>query len=268
MSSNHLRCEVYGSGRNDFRLYAVSPAGLRAVPTHDADRPTADQIERLERIERRVRSHDAQLRRTRRTRDELLSAVPVGKILALGATWLGDLKPVLDQRLDAFSSLVTPLTLSPTQVDGVLNLGRTWTGQLLERLEAATQDYRRTHDEDGEGGVDLSEIISQLQGLHECLEGSPAIAELKDRMKRLRKVSDLAGRKRWTADARVRAGLLRQHLLGDGSKPISATSVNERNAEFWAAQARRGTVDPGARVVPADNTVAAINAAHRRFWGN
>jgi hypothetical protein len=243
--SSHHRIEVYGPGSNDFRLHVVAPDGLRSFSAHTQDGRFL-------------------------ARDEILSPQPARKVLVLGRVWEGDLKP----RVDALEEALAPLTgftlghtVGAEQIGDVLDLGRVFNG-----IAELTRDIRAAgvaHDAQGSSGddVDVSEMLECLRRLRAVLgTEEPDVAAVTDSVRRLGQAHDRVKRSRLrTGDAATPRGLMRSHLIGTGSKPVSIASINDANREFHSRVAQ--PVDVARRVPVTDHTPAALNEAARKFWG-
>lgn len=118
--------------------------------------------------------------------DDMLNAVPVGKVLVSGRTWQGDLQPIVDATVAAVKSFTTPfvppgvLNAEPSPTS--LNLGRTWVGNLEKQI---------TSSHDAAGNVDASELLIALSHLHNALAGgSKTGAQMKDALRRVQIARD------------------------------------------------------------------------------
>jgi hypothetical protein len=128
----------------------------------------------------------------RRTRDARLEALhPAGKCIALGTVWTGQLKPLLDYRLDALQPLVTGFTmgrvLNAEQLANVIDLGRVYLSDLTSRIRAAAADSRSAPG----NRVDLAPVLTEADRL-EVLLGSaaPSAGAIGDALTRLRRAAD------------------------------------------------------------------------------
>jgi hypothetical protein len=251
-ASNVFDCERYGSGRHDWRL-----------------------------VLKGVRTTDARMfgRRQRRTGDDLLSPIPLGKQLALGTVWTGNLKPLTDSTIEALAPIISGFTLGRTlhaqNAGAVLDLGLRWLGQLHSRLSDAVASNRAPGPED----TDVGELMREVAQLEQLMAQPPQnFAGIQDGFRRLVRARDALTPRR-THDASGMAG--RDRRIGGFSRPISGEQLNRQNAAFWAAQpSPAATQDASAgqagRVRDALHAVGtaktstergeAINRAHREFW--
>jgi hypothetical protein len=252
-ASTFFRCERYGSGRHDWRLV------LKGVRTTDA--------------------RMFGTRQRRRSRDDLLNAIPTGKLLALGTTWTGDLKPLTDATIAALTPIVSGFTLGRTlhaqNAGAVLDLGLRWLGQLRSKLTDAVASNRAPGPED----TDVGELMCEVAQLEQLMAQPPQnFAGIQDGFRRLRAARDALTPRR-THDASGMAG--RDRRIGGFSRPITGEQLNRQNAAFWAAQpspaaTQDASAGQGGRLRDALHAVGtaktptergeALNVLNREFW--
>ncbi|MFZ1905205.1 MAG: hypothetical protein WAU56_07420 [Steroidobacteraceae bacterium] len=248
-ASTVFRCERYGSGRHDWRLV------LKGVRTNDA--------------------RMLGTRQRRRTRDDLLNAIPTGKLLALGTVWTGSLKPLVDATIEALGPIVSGFTLGRTlhaeNTGAVLDLGLRWLGQLHSKITDAVASNRYP----GPSDTDVGELLREVESLERVMATGPQnFAGIQDGFRGLRAARD--------ALTPRRAHDTRDPRIGGFSKAVSGQELNNLNARYWAAQpsaaatqdasaaAQTGRVRDALHAVSAAQTgrerAEAINRAHREFW--
>jgi len=222
-----------------------------------------------------------------RTRDEILNADPVPKLLLMPTTWRGDLRPILDTYLAQLAPLSNGLTLGRTlsaeEVPATLDLGTAWLGDFRDRMLAARDESR--------GAVEATEVLRKIDEVRTAMGTGDA-----------RRISDGLHRLRRAADS-VNGALFGSHCDRDdehlGKRVADATrrrvaSINDANSRFWdkrsaaplldsrgRMQWRGGDAAPAARpgvrdaahaaaeaVANADPRarLAALNRGARAFW--
>lgn len=251
-ASTWYRCERYGPRRGDFRLV------LKDVPTTDA----------------RILG----TRQRRRTRDDLLNAIPSGKLLALGTVWSGDLKPIVDATIEALGPIISGFTLGRTlhaqNAGAVLDLGLRWLGQLHAKITDAVESNRDPGPED----TDVSELLREVESLERVMAtGAQNFGATQDAFRRLVRARDALTPRR-THDSGGMAG--RDRRIGDFSKALRPQELNNLHARYWAAQpspaaTQDTSTGQAGRVRDALHAVGtatgakrgdAINALNREFW--
>lgn len=205
-------------------------------------------------IVRNVRSADAPAHRQRLTRDTLLpSAITQGappKVCALGSTWRGDLRPLVDAALDTLEPLLSSYGPSPE----VLNLGKTWIGGMTAQISRAAREAAGAQDDTV---VDVSEVMAAATGLNaELIGGNPSSVRINDALRRVRSaVARTGGR---TADANPLKRLTQltpDQLLSGANSP-----ENRRAREFWDRQS--APVTPGRPIGDSGPTTAVRDGLH------
>ncbi len=221
------------------------------------------------------------------TRDEVLNAEPIPKLMLMPMTWQGDLKPLLDAYLDQLPPLGNGLTLGNVlhaeEIGPVLDLGRQWLGSLSDRI-LASRDERP-------GALDVTEVFGQLQHLRRQMgTGDPqAVAD------GVRRVRDAA--RRASDEGEEEHGALSEgRRIADASArrtrdTLALSSINQRNADFWNKRSVTPQLDSSGRmnwrtgdVAPAQSTafrdamhaaahaatpraqIAALNRGAKAFW--
>jgi hypothetical protein len=195
----------------------------------------------------------------RHTRDSTLAAVSPGKILILGTTWVGDLRPKVDAMLDQLQALVTPFTTGRTLNAEQLApqtglLGRTWTGDLQARLTRAATPT---------GDTDMSRVFQELEALHIAM-GTANAAEVADRIGRVRRAADAVGKKsRTTTDSNWGTRFLNQSRLATDT---AITNLKRTAPAGGTAGAVRDALATGDGASDMRSKVAAMNRANAAFW--
>jgi hypothetical protein len=221
------------------------------------------------------------------TRDEILHAEPVPKLLLMPTTWRGDLKPVLDSYLEQLRPLEKGLTLGRTlsaeEVPHVLNIGTAWLGDFRDRILAA-RDERP-------GAIEAAPVLAALEAVRrEMTVGDRT--RVADGLRRLRDAADclvpdeagehgaFSGGRR-IADATARRLASTQRIA----------DINTRNHDFHASRSVTPRLDTSGRMhwrtgdaAPAQTTafrdamhaaahaatpreqIAAINRGAKAFW--
>lgn len=247
------RCIRTGSGSNDFRL-ELGPGAPKLVAV-----PTTDQHGTM---------------RRGMIRDDLLSAVPVGKVLALGTVWEGHLGPRVDATIEAVQPLVTGFTsgrvLRAEPIGKVLDLGTTWVGNLRSEI-ADVANGTQTAGARADESVDITELTRAVQELEAAFEsGRPD--QIGDAFKRTKAARDAL---RKPTDQRRTSDVTRS--AEDAGRRANANvehiqSIQRKTNEFWAGEARRDpltgrmTGDAPRRSSGASNDLRSINEANAAFW--
>jgi hypothetical protein len=213
---------------------------LRNVFTTDARRPSWSEYRRALRM----------------THDDRLEAIPPGKCLIPGTVWRGDLKPLVDARIDSLAPLVTGFTggnvLHAEPTPAVLNMGRTWTGDLIEKLNMLVSSRQSTSDDQ----VDLTQVATELEQLHGVLGTQPLkVGQVTDALRRVRRASDAVD-PQFTTDSNFRASVRGSHAAN--------AALNATYRQYWSEHAAKtATRDKAPSPRP---TAADLNAANRAFW--
>ena len=208
----------------------------------------------------------------RATRDSRLDAVPVGKVLVLGTAWTGSLAPLVDSYLESLTALVTPFSaghiLHAELTPEVLNMGKVWAGEMRDRIrDGVITSTSGINPEPNAGFVNASEIVRESERLSEIMSApSPTMTDVQASLRRLRRAADAITRTfpAQTRDSRPRGVTGYGRPIGDGSKPVTPTQVNEAAAKFWRERSGAQTAD--APKLAARMTPAEINEANRKFW--
>jgi hypothetical protein len=222
--------------------------------------------------------------RGRRTHDAdytLLSAVPVGKVLALGRVWEENLEPRLDFFIEQVTALTTAFTprnrLRAEQAGATLDPRLVWAGEeatnLLRSFAAANAASR---PDAGDWQVDLSEIFRELEAFRAAVGSKPDMnntAAFQNALLELRAATDAVKTRASAAGA-----------TADGSSFLARSRDATRQAlsEIRAAAARqwsqpaepvrdsqtgmRDQLAAANRATDMRAKVAALNEANRAFW--
>jgi len=185
-----------------------------------------------------------------RTRDEILNAIPPGRVLCLGTVWTGELAPKVEAAAEAITSAFAAPGLSAGGVlhaepaPDVLDLGRQWLGNLQTQILASAADFasqRRPEEAGAEPGTDLGEVVEQLDRLRRDM-GTGKAQTITDRARRLRDAA-----RRVTDSLKKRS--IDRHHTGDFSRPQSIRSINDANARHWANRSAAPRLDSSGRMV-------------------
>ncbi|MDB6013133.1 MAG: hypothetical protein JWL65_5383 [Gammaproteobacteria bacterium] len=125
------------------------------------------------------------------TYDDLLHALPPGKVLVTGACWTGTLAPLIDSTLMSISALSTGFTsgnvlhAQPTPAE--LSLGRLWVGSLRDQIAQAANDTRsETHDK-----IDVTEALRAVESVRNAMGvPKPVFSHIADSIRTLRRARD------------------------------------------------------------------------------
>src|SRR6185437_7403377 len=132
-------------------------------------------------------------RRIRFQRDEVLNAIPPGKVMVNGLLWSGELAPLLDATLSAVESTYAAPGLSlghALNAEGVETpqlLGRTWLDNVAKQIKRASSDAPKPED------TDVTAILRDIELLRGQM-GTRAsdFAGMRDSIHRLRRSLDSA----------------------------------------------------------------------------
>lgn len=162
-----------------------------------------------------------------RTRDRLLDAVPVGKAIAPGMLWEGNLQPRLDFLKDQVKELVTGFTigqrLDPEGPGHQIDAGRVWDG-ITQRITALENEVR-----------DALVALAVSQG-------------------------------KKTSDARTQIRDNRIGSFGRSTSPSEVNQLNKDFWAKQQATADNARPPDPIVARPGASSIAAINEANRRFW--
>lgn len=203
-------------------------------------------------------------------RDDLLRAVPVGKVLALGTVWEGHLSPRVDATIEAVQPLLSGFAagraLHAEPIGKVLDLGTTWVGNLRSEI-ADVANETQTAAARADQSVDITDLTRAVQELEAAFEARRP-DQIGDAFKRMKAARDALRRptdQRHTGDA--------------GRSPADANASVEyiRNLQrkmndFWAREAQRDpltgrmTGDVPRRPSGVSNDLRSINEANAAFW--
>lgn len=182
--------------------------------------------------------------------DEILSAIPPGRVLCLGTVWRGELAPRVEAAAEAISSAFVAPGLSlggalhAEPAPDVLDMGRTWVGNLQTKILASAADFasqQRPEEAGAAPGTDLGEVVEQLDRLRRDMgTGNPQT--IADGVRRLR---DAAGR---VTDS-MKGRSLDRHHTGDFSRSVSIATINQRNRDFHARNSAAPRLDSSGRMV-------------------
>ena len=224
--------------------------------------------------------HDSPWGRSPRMRDDVLAALPIGKVIVSGTVWAGSLLPLID----AIASTLGPAinngftsgnTLSAERLADVIALGRTWTGSLLSEIRAAAASTSSGPTVDG------TETLAEAERLDKLLRSAAPTNAIADGLVRLRRTADKVGGARTRDAVNPLARLVRitpeHRALGE--------RLNQQARDFWVAQSTPATSRPigdntaakttavrdqlaiAARATDMRTKMTALNAAARAFWG-
>lgn len=207
----------------------------------------------VKRVVRLFVTHDSP---RHRTRDEILHAERVPKLIVNQLVWAGGLRPLIDTIVETLGQLSNGLTsgntLSAERLVGVVNEGRVWSGSLLSELRAASGNTAAGATVDG------TEVLAEAERLDTLLRSAapnngPAIA---DSLRCLRAAADRVGGAR-TGDSNP---LKRLTMLTPEQRQSGPNSPeNARAREFWRAQTAPATARP---IGDSGPTTAVRNALH------
>lgn len=219
------------------------------------------------RVLRGVYTTDAPRVGRRRTRDDLLSAVPVGKVLCLGTVYTGEVQPYVDGTIEAIKPLVggfaSGRVLHAEPGPETLDLGVRLLGDLRDRIASAADKGRRAGFRDGEKKpLDLTELDRAAEQLEAAFSGGEP-SEITEGLDRFQRARDSLRRAR--DSDRLQAE--REHA----SQTLE--DLNQKNMAYWSRKddaPSRETAD-SARNAPGGpsrrgNTVAEINRRNADFW--
>jgi len=231
----------------------------------------------------------------RRTGDEILNAIPPGRILCLGTIWTGELAPAVTRAAAAIAAnflspgLSVGGVLHAEPAPDTLDLGRQWLGALQTRILASAADFasQRPEEAGDEPGTDIGEVIQQLDRLRRDM-GTADRAKIRDGVSRLQAAADRVSRSRDEAE--------RHGAFSEGRRIADATArrvadINQRNADFWNRRSSTPSLDSRGRMnwrtgdaAPAETTafrdamhaaanaatpreqISALNRAAKSFW--
>ncbi len=240
------------------RITRIRHVGSRvsSVRTNDGQLYAPHQVSDVE-MDRRV----ARILADRlRTRDAMLNAIPVGKVLALGTVWTGELQPEIDARLDALRPIVSALTttgrLTAEPAAPSLEMGRRWIGDIRDVIRGGARDSEHREGE----RVDLSALARSADRLEDAFEkgNRDLIQSAHEELRRefetvrlnhadgVRRTADAAFADRGTREAASMRDRIR--------------SMNEANRALWSGRAENGTI------IPEPTAIAAPRPTSTRDW--
>lgn len=202
----------------------------------------------VKRVVRLFVTHDSP---SRRTRDDRLDALPIGKVIVSGTVWAGSLLPLVD----AIASTLGPAintgfsagrALHAEQLAGVIDNGRLWVGNLSSEIRAAASSSPSGPT------VDATEVLGAIEKLRAEMHADPVdFPGVADALRRLRAAADRVGGARTRDAVNPLAKLVRitpeHRAFGE--------RLNQQARDFWAAQSAPATGRP-----IGDNTAAKTTA--------
>jgi hypothetical protein len=213
--------------------------------------------------------------------DEILHAIPPGRILCLGTVWKGQLAPEVQGVAAAVTSSFAASGLSiggilhAEPAPGGLDLGRRWLGNLATKVLGAAADFasaRGPAEVGAEPGTDVTEVLEQLDRLRRDM-GTAEPARIADGARRLRDAAERVSSSlkdeeehgAFSEGRRIADGLMPRRTIGDFSRPVPISTIHRRNREA-AARNAAPTVIPQAECNggPVPRSVPATPPARRR----
>lgn len=244
-TGKNLAFERTGPGPDDWRL--------RAVTTHDA----------------RFLSTNTPVR-GRRSRDEVLTATPPGKLIVGATIWNGSLAPFVDAAIAAVGSYVAPgrslgQPLNPEPSPQSLDLGRRWLGDVSRALTG--QDGAPDAD------TDVTEVLKAVASLQQELgTQAPCFQGIQDSLSRLKAAR--AAVRTPTGDTAKNWGTAFLQRSRDNSRRMAAAMKTTADHLTATRTGDRDTVTEVRehigdmhRATNARDQGEALNAAHRAMWG-
>jgi len=218
------------------------------------------------------------------TRDEILNAEPVPKLLLMPRTWRGDLKPVLDAYLQQLAPLDNGITLGRTlsaeAIPHVIKLGTAWLGDFRDRMLAARDE--------SPGAVEGTPVLIALEAVRREM-GTGDRQRVADGLRRLRDAAARVGRSR---DEQEHGAFSEGRRIADATGRRVA-DINAANSEFWNKRSATPSLDSRGRMnrhtgdaTPAQRTafrdamhaatnaptpreqIAALNRGAKAFWSS
>lgn len=219
-------------------------------------------------------------------RDDLLSAIPPGKVLALGTVWTGELRPVLDMTVAAFDSIVSGFTsgrvLHAEASLPSLDLGKRWLGELRAKIaDVATRYARQPSAASADDTVELTPILKGVGNLQEVIENGGDPQAVRDAVASLKRARAAIG----GAAPEPTRDAIGDYLRTSGEQNrAKVQAINSANVSFWrdrvpsaptidrrsSAQVSevRDRVHAANHATSMPEKIDALNSAHRAFWAS
>ena len=129
------------------------------------------------------------------TYDDVLHALPPGKILVTATTWQGDLGPQIDDKLGKLETLVSGFTsgrvLHAEPSPQEINAGRLWIGGLRDKMASAAVESLRGGQRAQEKMVDVTAALAAVEAVRNALGTNRVdFGLVKDGLQSLRRARD------------------------------------------------------------------------------
>jgi hypothetical protein len=223
----------------------------------------------------------------RMVRDDVLSAITPGKVLALGTVWTGELRPVLDMTVAAFDSIISGFTsgrvLHAKNSSASLDLGRCWLGELRSKIADAATGYARQPSGSADSTVELSPILKGVGNLQEVIENGGDPKMVRDAVASLKRARaaidgptsaptrDAIGDYLRTSGEQSRAKVLAINSANASfwrdRIPTAPTMTNDRRSSSQVTEVR-DHIHAAHNATDTRDKVEALNAANRAFWAS
>ena len=214
------------------------------------------------------------------TYDDVLRALPPGKLLVTAATWQGNLGPQIDAQLAKLEPLISGFTsgrvLHAEPAPEELNPGRLWIGSLRDQIASVALVSVRGGQRTTEPMVDVREALAAVESVRNALEANRVdFGLVTDSLRKLRRVRDSvlssaaygsgSAAEAGTADKTTTSDALR--TFGDRARAstrdaLSAIRANART-DFYPHQATH-PVDAHARGTRQTQDLSTILALARQ----